>query len=622
MSNRYTVIAAVAGKENTTFYTKDGKTVSVNANDPRLPKLLAQCNPYFARKQPVEIDLGSYSMYAEFEEKTNGLVRFFRAAKKKVQSVFESLVGPDPDDSTVEEDNKALQAKMDAETEIAVETVVTEVMVDPTLGQDLPKVPEPPKQKIRYDEVKDDLKPVKENEPLKEDETLVAVIGKVVIPNIQQLKPYIAHALKHNSEKAVVAFLERISMVIDQRGHSIPDLFNFLERGDLPLAEDGSIIAYKILRKTNAHPGFTYVDCHSQKVHQRVGTFVRVEEKLVDKNRSNECSNGLHVARRGYIGNFSGDVCTMIKMAPEDVIAVPHGDFNKVRCMGYHIIFELPKHVYDVLRSNRPMTSDPEAAAMLEKAIKGDHIGVLEEVWIGGQRGSNLSVKNRVEGAIERVEKKKAVVKEGTEVSGNAAAFDDPVKSVLDVKKVQQEARAEEAKAAVEAKETLLQTYNRVLNTKDKFGAQAILDRKKKAKKSWHALGLPGVAEELLKAVVSGLAGEPEASPVVKAEEKPVKAKAEKAPKTKAVKAKPEQPKVEEPKKKAPKPVPEAVVKAATTPTKDNGAKKSTSEIAQDYYLSNKWADLWAFKKAKKKGWETFGFSAKEIAEIEKNKPA
>lgn len=646
MSNRYTVVSMIASKDKVSFITKDAKTVNVNANDPRLPGLIAQCQPYFARKQPVEIDLSSYSMYADFEEKTNGLVRFFRAAKKKVQSVFETLVGThEKDDSDVEEDNAAYQAKLDAEAEIALDTVITEVTVDPTLGEDKPKVYEAPKQKIRYDDVKDDLVPVKDDEPLKDDETLVAVIGKVVIPNIQQLKPYIAHALKHNSEKAVVAFLERIARVIDQRGHSIPDLLNFLEKGDLPLAEDGSIIAYKILRKTAAHPGFTYVDCHSGKVHQRVGTFVRVEEKLVDKNRYNECSNGLHVARRGYIGSFSGDVCTMIKMAPEDVIAVPHKDFNKVRVCGYHIIFELPAHVYNVLRSNRPMTSDPEAAAMLEKAIKGDHIGVLEEVWIGGQMGTNLSIKNQVEGSVLREEKKKAVVKTGTQVSESAAAFDDPSKAVLDVKKLQKEVKAEEAKAAAEAKETFAETFNRVVSTNDKSGAQALLDRKKRAKKSWAKFGLLDDAEGILNGIIHSTT----ASPVVEAKEEPVNeplakamdtgtphgeamksTKTKPAPKTKAVKAKPEQPKVKEQKKAEP-------VKAGKVdkigftgnpvdgfkPIKNTGLLDNNDLTEQEVlYLKGKWQELYDFKKKKKKSWTVLGFSAKEIEDIEKNKPA
>lgn len=599
MSNdRYTVISAIAGKEKTTFYTIGGKIVSVNANDPSLPSLLEKCQPYFARKQPVEIDLGSYSIYEEFEKKTNGLVRFFRAAKAKVQSVFESLTGQDHDEPEEKE--------LDQQTEVALETVVTEVMVEQPVA---PVAPPVPQTKIRYDDVKQDLKPVKEDEPLKDDETVVAVLGNVVIPNAQQLKPYIAHALKHNSEKAVIAFLERIARVIDQRGHSIPDLFNFLEKGDLPLSEDGCIIAYKILRKSSAHPGFTYVDCHSGNVHQRVGTFVRVEEKLVDKNRHNECSNGLHVARRGYIGQFGGDVCTMIKVAPEDVIAVPHEDYNKVRVCGYHIIFELPDHVYNVLRSNRPTTSDPEAAAMLAKAISGEHIAVLEEVWIGGQKGSNLSVKNRVEGDVERQEKKKARITEGTEAPSGASALDDPTKSVMDVKKVQKDVKAAEAKVAAEMTMPILERYKIILDTKDVAGAQELLDRKKKAKKSWNALGLPDDAGTKLQDVVSGFAAAiSDPTPVIETKAEPKKEDPQraneffdtkKASKTKAVKAKPEQPKVEEPKEEA---------------------NKSALTEQAIHYLNGDWVLLWELKRRKKKSWFVLGFGPQEIETIKKNK--
>ncbi|MEL2330844.1 hypothetical protein, partial [Klebsiella pneumoniae] len=86
-----------------------------------------------------------------------------------------------------------------------------------------------------------------------------------------------------------------------------------------PIADDGCIVIYKLLLKDGPsdHKEFSYRDIHSQKVPQSVGTLVCMNESLVDPDRRNECSNGLHVARRQYLGNFSGNVCVLAKVAPE-----------------------------------------------------------------------------------------------------------------------------------------------------------------------------------------------------------------------------------------------------------------------------------------------------------------
>lgn len=386
------VVALTVNEQTATFYTVDGQVHTVRQGDPRLKDLIKRVSAGIARGESVEVDLAGYSTYSKFEEESKGFIRFFRAAANKVVSIVESFWGqPQP---TREE--QAIIDQMDKVSTETLEAVAAETQATGTV-----KEPEAPK-KPRYEDLKDDLAPVQDHglpEPTNENETLVAVIGgDVVIPGVEKLKPYIDHALKTNSTKAVENFLKRIAAVIDQRGHSIPDLLEFLSKGDLPLAENGDIIAYKIL-KTNPSEGtskrFPFVDCHTGKVLQGVGTYVRVKEHLVDRNRANECSNGLHIARRGYIRNFYGDVCTLIAMAPEDVIAVPHNDANKVRVCGYRILAVLPQEAYSLLKQNKPITSIPEAQALLAKAIAGDFTEVREEVWIGAQNGQSLSIVNK-----------------------------------------------------------------------------------------------------------------------------------------------------------------------------------------------------------------------------------
>lgn len=611
MTKTITVVAVMSDKLNTVFVDNEGNNHTVSNSDPRLSVLLDKIRPAMLRGQSATISLEDYSLYEEFEKQTNGLVRFFRAAKKAVQSIVETFVPPVPEP----EPEKPYAEPVI--TEKAVESVPTiplttepeMVAIDPVV---VPEPVAPPKP--RYEDIKHELKPVKNDTPIAHDETLVAVINGVAIPGIEGLKPYIQNALRTNSPKAVTAFLERIARVIDQRGHSIPDLMSFLSGGDLPLAEDGCIIGYKILRRSEAHQGFTFVDCHTGRVHQRVGTKVMVSEDMVDKNRHNECSNGLHVARRGYIGSFGGDVCTMIKMNPEDVIAVPHGDPRKVRVSAYHIIFLLNDHVYNVLRANKPMTSDPEAAAMLAKAISGDHVGVLEEVWIGGQAGGNLSIKNRMEGAQAVAERKKTVINVQTEIE-KVLAIDDAALGISP-KELNEKNREEKAKVVVEetkAKEIAkrpVEVYGNIIKNNDVIGAEALLAFKKKAKKSWKSMKLPDNAGEVLEGVISGFNKE-----IVQATEKAIKAEKPKA----------------EPKKKTPSKVAVdekvnrekiAVVKKPkkiepAKPVSDAPAK----EWARYWFIKENWVNLYNLKKSKKVSWERLGFTSDEETTINKNKP-
>src|SRR5690606_843747 len=130
----------------------------------------------------------------------------------------------------------------------------------------------------------------------------------------------------------------------------------------------------------------------TRRVKQRIGSFVHMDENLVDPNRRNECSNGLHVARRGYVGNFNGDAIVLAKVRPEDVIAVPEYDANKMRVCGYHIVAELTPAQYEAINQNRPITDAAGGGELLAKVIAGDHIGIIEKVKITEHMGNGVVV--------------------------------------------------------------------------------------------------------------------------------------------------------------------------------------------------------------------------------------
>jgi hypothetical protein len=223
-----------------------------------------------------------------------------------------------------------------------------------------------------------------------QDHTVVAVVKDQIIPDVDKMEGHITRAGK-TDPKGMNTFMTRLSEVVKTRNHSVQDLMRFMERGDLPIADDGTIVIYKVLRKKNER----YVDCHTGKVSQFIGSYVCMDPKLVDHNRNTECSNGLHVARRGYLGNFSGDVCVIAKVQPEDVITVPNYDPNKMRVCGYHILFELDDASYQKLRNNRPFTDNEKAQILLGRAISGDHPPPRETVTITGHSGEGVVITPR-----------------------------------------------------------------------------------------------------------------------------------------------------------------------------------------------------------------------------------
>ena len=87
----------------------------------------------------------------------------------------------------------------------------------------------------------------------------------------------------------------------------------------------------------------------------------------------------MHIARRGYLGGFGGDVCVLCKIDPEDVMVVPHNDPNKVRVKGYHILSVMSDEAMKLLRANKPMTGEEDALELVYRAIKGDHIDRIEQ---------------------------------------------------------------------------------------------------------------------------------------------------------------------------------------------------------------------------------------------------
>jgi hypothetical protein len=384
------IAAAIGSQHGITLYLEDGREENLPTTSWRTKAILDEVLERLARGEIVEVDLDNYSIEARVEKETNGVVRFVKKTKSFVKGLFGRaeandnevvLVSP-PDPINVGSGARAAPAKVEAPKLVKQEpeTELVAIVTDKKTGEE------------------------------------------VVIPGVAALEKHVEAAVLSNNVIGLQRFMERLAQMQKQRSHTVKELMRFMERGDLPIADDGCIVAYKVLKTKDYNNKGLFVDCHTGKVEQRVGSKVMQDESLIDQNRRNECSTGLHIARRGYLSNFGGDIITIVKVAPEDVVAVPDYDANKMRAAAYHIVGLIPPGLHGVLRSDKPMTSNPEAAKILADVIAGRHIGVTEHVRITAAKGGSFSVTPAGDGGTERAG--------ATNVVEFARALDAPVEGL------------------------------------------------------------------------------------------------------------------------------------------------------------------------------------------------
>lgn len=443
------IIAATLTTKELEMITDSGDSITLPQGHPKIPMLIEKILPLTTTGKVAVIepeDLKTQSVYEDFEKKTGGLVKFFRMAKSKVSSLFghnEKVF------DGLGEKEKSIQEIMDG---VAQE--------------------------------------------LQQDETIVSQVGGTFIPGMEKLSSHFHHSLtKMGSTQGIVRFLERVGAVIKDKQHSVEDLLTFMEKADLPIADDGSIIIYKGLNHyrevANNH---LYVDSHSGKVIQKVGTLVHMKPTSVDGNRSIDCSDGLHVARKGYLSHFRTDIVTLCKVNPEDVIAVPKYDSSKMRVCAYHILFVLPAEDAAAVRASQPMKVGSPGSKMLAAAISGNHTGITSETFIGGPRGTDLSLSGFPELETEATPMEYApvgvecenVVEQVSKIDDSIPKSDpvDVLASANKIKEIKNMTRSEEIRMLVKQHKTETDSRTR------KDILQNILDLKRASKKSWEYHGV------------------------------------------------------------------------------------------------------------------------------------
>lgn len=589
--NSIRIVAAVVDTRQLTLYKEDGTTIIILQGDPELRRIITEATPQLVAMNYADVVLNTEEKpndYASFEQQTGGVVKLFKIAKAKLVGWFASK-NQEPDDGAVDpvEPMAIGQVPTEAPAQVPVTFGYTgagvEEPVPPSLASDAPivgpatehlqtagiydvseldeaeaaaelsEVKEVTKAMSAVEEILQHATPVsakdfheksvaKQGNVVEADgttnkqkeevnnhpDTIIAVVGDKIIPGMEKIKTQFARANKLGSTVGVENFLKRLGNVINKRSHSIEDLLKFMERADTPIADDGTIIIYKVLKRTEKRADGKYVDCHTGKVEQWVGSYVCMDESLVDRNRNNECSNGLHVARRGYIREFNGDVCVLAKLAPEDVIAVPSYDANKMRVCGYHIIMELTLEQYGLLKNNRPITDREDGKKLLALAIAGKHIGRTHEVRItahkgGGVKATELEDSKPVEQLAPnwKVGKVEALANPDQEIKVETTDVKEVVKEV-------QAAQVEVLSRKEQAAELYIQ-WSEAKPANKQAALEALHAFKKAAKVGWDKLGI--FDKEVTGGVPTPKAGKvvPPTKPV---KEKKVENQTAEAPKT------------------------------------------------------------------------------------------
>jgi len=140
---------------------------------------------------------------------------------------------------------------------------------------------------------------------------------------------------------SLVAFWENIAA--NPSEESRESLYDWLKSADFTITADGLIVGYKGLRSdfTSIHAGPGIVDGVEYDGHlpNTVGCTVEIPRSMVDADRNNYCSTGLHVGTWNYASRFAQGAVVAVHVNPRDVVMVPpDSNGQKMRVVRYKVV--------------------------------------------------------------------------------------------------------------------------------------------------------------------------------------------------------------------------------------------------------------------------------------------
>lgn len=178
--------------------------------------------------------------------------------------------------------------------------------------------------------------------------------GDILIDG-QVAPPVLGRKIKEFSEQGLpyeplVKFAQKLQRNPSHR--ATQHLYEFLEKNNHPITENGNFIAYKKVREN-------WMDIHSGTMDNSIGNIVSMPRNKVDEDPNRTCSSGLHCANWEYASGFGSGRMLEVEVDPADVVAIPI-DYNqsKMRVCKYKVLSEVQQELVGALRYDDDSLND------------------------------------------------------------------------------------------------------------------------------------------------------------------------------------------------------------------------------------------------------------------------
>lgn len=182
---------------------------------------------------------------------------------------------------------------------------------------------------------------------------LVTIDNGSILYNDQPMENFLTDRIVSFMEKGLpfkplLAFFSNLMQ--NPSNTAIEELYEFLEKGEMPITEDGCFIGLKnvqsdwfsIRGNDKIVPIVGIMNEHGQ-LRNMVGDKLQIRRNQVCDDRNETCASGLHFCALGYLNSYSNvdGHTVMTKINPRDVVSIPI-DYNnaKGRCCAYEVIAE------------------------------------------------------------------------------------------------------------------------------------------------------------------------------------------------------------------------------------------------------------------------------------------
>jgi len=171
---------------------------------------------------------------------------------------------------------------------------------------------------------------------------------------------------------------------------SIKELYDFMSYKQLPISEDGYLIAYKGVRHNfySSHGNIRTIVKQgsvdgSGRILNNLGDVIEVDRNQVDDNRDIGCSFGLHVGSMDYASSF-GAKTLLVKVDPADVVSVPTDcNYQKMRVCKYEVVSEIENEIkvvaVDMSEGAVPVDQQTLKANVSDEATIIEYLSFQEE---------------------------------------------------------------------------------------------------------------------------------------------------------------------------------------------------------------------------------------------------